>query len=70
MSTESRQRFRENACPLDDRGGIDGYYNLREILADPKHPEHADMKDWVGGEFDGAWFDLSGLNSEMKRLKA
>ena len=59
-----------NACPPDDCGGIPGYYQLLETLADPKHPEHADMKDWIGGEWDMAHFDLDGTNDDLKRLKA
>lgn len=59
-----------NACPPEDCGGIGGYYNLLEILADPKHPEHADMKEWIGGELDAAEFDLNEVNAVLKRLKA
>lgn len=59
-----------NACPPEDCGGIDGYYNLLEILADPKHPEHEEMQEWIGGEWDAAEFDLNGVNAELKRLKA
>ncbi len=59
-----------NARPPEDCGGIGGYYNLLEIMADPKHPEHADMKDWVGGELNAARFDLNAVNAVLKRFKA
>jgi hypothetical protein len=59
-----------NACPPEDCGGIGGYYNLLEIMADAKHPEHADMKDWIGGELNAAQFDLNEVNAVLKRLKA
>ena len=59
-----------NACPPEDCGGIWGYYNLLEILADPKHPEHEEMKDWMGGEFNPAEFDSDAVNAALKRLKA
>ena len=59
-----------NACPPEDCGGLWGYYNLLGILADPKHPEHEEMKEWMGGEFDPAEFDLNGVSSVLKRLKA
>jgi len=47
-----------------------GYYDFLEIMADPKHPEHEDMKEWIGGEFDALRYDLNEVNSLLKRLKA
>lgn len=60
----------ENACPPEDCGGMPGYYNLLEILGDRKHPEYRDMKDWIGGKWDPAAFDLDAVNKALKRLKA
>ena len=60
----------ENACPPEDCGGIGGYDNLLEIMADPKHPEHAEMKEWLGGGLDVAGFSMDGVNAVLKRLKA
>ena len=54
-----------NACPPEDCGGIGGYYNLLEILADPKHPGHEEMKEWNGGELDAARFDLDEINLSL-----
>jgi hypothetical protein len=59
-----------NACPPDDCGGIPGYYNLLEALADPKHPEHAEMKEWLGSKWDAARFDLDETNRFLKQFKA
>jgi pRiA4b ORF-3-like protein len=59
-----------NACPPEDCGGIGGYYNLLKILADPKHPEHSDMTDWIGGELNTEEFSVEGVNAVFKRLKA
>lgn len=59
-----------NACPPEDCGGIYGYYDLLKILADPKHPEHEDMKEWIGEDFDPTRFDLIEINAELRRLKA
>jgi len=59
-----------NACPPEDCGGMGGYYNLLEILADPKHPEHDDMKDWIGGSLNASAFSVRGVNLDFKRLKA
>ncbi len=58
-----------NACPPDDCGGIPGYYQMLEIIADPKHPEQESMKEWLGGEWDPARFDLDGANAALKRFK-
>ncbi len=59
-----------NACPPEDCGGLGGYDNLLAILADPKHPEHAEMTEWIGGKFDAAEFRLEDVNAVLKRLKA
>jgi hypothetical protein len=59
----------ENACPPEDCGGMGGYYDLLEALADPKHPDHLDLKDWIGGEWDAARFDLNRVNAILKRIK-
>jgi Plasmid pRiA4b ORF-3-like protein len=50
------------ACPPEDCGGPYGYENLKLILNDPKDPEHAGMKEWLGmtkkEKWDAAFFDL------------
>jgi hypothetical protein len=57
------------ACPPEDCGGICGYGNLLEILKNRMHPEHKDMKDWVGGSFDAEAFDLAKTNLWLRKLK-
>src|SRR6266545_1835108 len=47
-----------NNCPPEDCGGIGGYYDLLEAVSDPKHPDHSDLKEWLDGDFDPAFFDL------------
>ncbi len=39
----------ERACPPEDCGGVDGYYNLLEILGNPNHPEYQDYVAWLKG---------------------
>jgi hypothetical protein len=58
------------ACPPEDCGGIWGYENLIEILQDPKHPEHKEMAEWVGGKFDPEFLDLEAINAKLIRLTA
>lgn len=51
------------AAPPDDCGGVWGYADLVDILADPSHPEHSDRLDWLGltsaEDFDPARFDAA-----------
>jgi len=58
------------ACPPEDCGGLGGYSNLLEVLADPKHPEHEEMKEWVGGGFHAEEFCVEDVNEILRRLGA
>jgi hypothetical protein len=53
-------------CPPEDRGGVWGYGDLRETLADPTHEEHDGMLEWLGiqtaAEFDAVAFDADDVN--------
>ncbi len=53
------------ACPPEDVGGVPGYYHFLEVLADPKHPAHADMLEWVGDSFDPEAYDAKRANLEL-----
>lgn len=59
-----------NACPPEDCGGIGGYCEMIEILADPRNPRHESIKEWRGYELDPARFDIALANGVLKRLKA
>ncbi len=54
------------ACPLEDCGGIWGYYNLIDILNDPKHPEHEQYIEWTGGPIAPDEFGLDGVNRQLR----
>lgn len=47
----------KNACPPEDCGGVDGYYNVIEVLSDPEHDDHEDMRTWAGKDWDPKRFD-------------
>ena len=60
------------AAPPDDCGGIWGYGELVEILADPRHPEHRDRLEWLDlddpSQFDPAAFDVNEVNRSLAPL--
>jgi hypothetical protein len=56
----------KGACPPEDVGGIGGYYEFLEAMADPSHPEHQDYKEWVGGEFDPQACDIEKINAMLQ----
>lgn len=61
-------------CPPEDVGGIPGYEDLRRVLADPGHDEHAEMLEWMGLDdarhFDAAAFDLDRANEAVAGVLA
>ncbi|HQG30769.1 MAG TPA: plasmid pRiA4b ORF-3 family protein [Deltaproteobacteria bacterium] len=59
----------KRACPPEDCGGIYGYYDLLDALKDPENPEHEDMIEWLGGDFDPEYFDIDEINEMLSSLK-
>jgi hypothetical protein len=57
------------ASPPEGCGGVFGYAELLEALKDPSHPEHEDMLEWIGGDYDPAFFDLEGVNEQLAPRK-
>ena len=55
----------EMACPPEDCGGLGGYYELLEILKNPKAKEHKDMLEWMSIEsakdFNQTFFDAKNI---------
>jgi hypothetical protein len=52
-------------CPPEDSGGIWGYEEMLHTLRDPKHPEHDDVCEWFGDDFDPQAFDLAKVNKRL-----
>jgi hypothetical protein len=46
-------------------GAPRGYEEFLEALADPDHPEHADLKEWIGRPFDPRAFDVDEVNARL-----
>lgn len=57
-------RDRSNCC-----GGVFGYLNLLESLADPNCPNHDEARDWVDEDFDSTRFDAATVNSLLTTLR-
>ena len=56
----------ENPAPIEDSGGIDGYYLRVEAYADKSHAYHDETVDWLGEDFVPAPFDLAVVNKRLK----
>jgi hypothetical protein len=56
----------ERKCPPEDVGGIWGYGEFLEALADPKHERHAEYVGW-GRKFDPEEFDTDKTTGAMRR---
>jgi hypothetical protein len=57
----------EHAAPPEDCGGIPGFYAQLEILADPKHPDHEDVKGWFA-DYDPNSFDEQAIKKRLARI--
>jgi tetratricopeptide (TPR) repeat protein len=57
------------ACPPEDVGGVWGYADFLVAIQDPRHPEHAAMLDWIGGEFEPEAFDPAEISAALRRLR-
>jgi hypothetical protein len=52
-------------CPPEDCGGIWGYSNILKLLNQPDNPEHENIIDWLGEEFDPEFFDKDEVNRRL-----
>ena len=53
------------ACPPEDCGGPWGYENLLAAMRDPSHEDHADVVEWLPGDFDPEEFDTNEATEMM-----
>jgi hypothetical protein len=56
-------------CPPEDIGGPQGYREMLDALADPKHARHVEFVERYGS-FDPAVVDLKGLEAAVDALTA
>jgi hypothetical protein len=58
----------KNRCPMEDSGGLWGYYDKLRIIGDPDDPEHEDIMEWMG-PVDPTEFDREAVNAGLAVLK-
>lgn len=56
-------------CPPEDCGGLGGFYDLLEVLGNPKHPDHAEMLEWVGGPIDKDNFSVVEADDRLQLMR-
>lgn len=58
------------ACPPEDCGSIPGYYNIIEIMNNPKHPEYKEYVEWLGSvPYNMEEFDIDLVNEDLQDLQ-
>jgi hypothetical protein len=59
----------EYAARPEDCGGIPGYYMMLEAIEDEENPDHEEMLEWIGGDFNPVTVDLDGINRRLELLR-
>jgi hypothetical protein len=54
----------ENACPPEDCGGLPGYYEILDLLSNPRKKDENGMREWVGPDFNPKHFDAEAVNKK------
>ena len=61
----------EGRCPPEDCGGVHGYTDFLQVIANPGHEEHESTLQWAGGSFDPRSFEPAAVKFDdpKKRWK-
>ena len=62
----------EGACPLEDIGGLDGWYYFLDVIAHPdseeyQDEEHQQMCEWLEVDFNPRFYDVKAVNAVLGR---
>ena len=58
----------ERACPPENIDGVFAYKKLLEVLGNPKHTEHKNIKNWHGEGYDPEAFNLQFINDRLNKM--
>lgn len=72
LKSESGKRYPlclegARACPPEDVGGVTGYADFLQAIADPEDEEHDGLLEWAGGRFDPEEFNPLVATRRMKQ---
>lgn len=58
----------KRASPPEDSGGPHRYPEMLKAIANPKHPQHDELTDWIDEDFDPEHFDIVATNKALATL--
>ena len=53
-------------CPIEDCGGIEGYYECLEIVENPQHPEYKERLEWMQLQGYPCEYNMESVNERLK----
>ena len=56
------------SAPPEDVGGVPGFLEFLDAVANPKHPEHRHLLSWAGGAFDADDIDQREIEFDLAML--
>jgi len=58
----------KQAAPIEDSGGIRGYYLRLKAFADPDSAMHEETVEWLGEDFKPKAFDIDAINRKLEGI--
>ncbi|MFC0139211.1 plasmid pRiA4b ORF-3 family protein [Erwinia mallotivora] len=55
----------KGTCPVEDSGGMWGYYQKLEEVRDLSNPERDELNDWLNHDIDERKYDLDAINERI-----